>query len=828
MILKSLKLRNIRSYVNEQLSFPSGSVLLAGDIGSGKSTILHAAEFALFGVRRDSISGEALLRKGEARGEVEMDFDVGGRSIIIKRGLKRQGSSVAQEAGYILENGRRTDGTPTELKARVIDILGYPKESLTKSKMPVYRYTVYTPQEEMKQILFDDPESRVDTLRRIFGIDKYKRLSDNSLVFVKWIKDKKKELTGIVYDIDEKKKSLAERKEELETAKQKRTLLVPQVESARSRKLEKKKETDLTEEKVKKLEELNHKLSVFDARMEEIIKQRSHNNEEIARNNKEIAQIQDQIETLQEEKKLFKEKGFPEKEEVESRIRSLEQEISETQERKAKLQERQKQLTTQSEQITTMEGHRPSEQDILQKENLCRQMIEDIKDKRLISEELEELNERIRSNDAKIAEHKAHVQNASKLKEQITALSKCPTCQQEVPSSHKQTIIDREDAKMQRLEEEVLKINSQKKEVIAKLNMLSEKMDELASKEQQIAVMKVEITNMRRAEVELKDLAEKKKKINEEKANIMMTLASMSSEYLEQKKTKLAEKKDILSELNKQELLQQRIEQQKKALTEKNQRKELLEQLQDKLKKEVQQINMEKVSVNSEINSLAGAGDTHARLKKELDALLDEEQKLEIRLAEINKELEGVEKFVLLLEKEVFEKEKSVTLLSRLNAMQEWIEKMFVNTMASIEKQVLAQVYNQFSEVFSTWFDMLITDENISVRIDDTFAPIVTQNGYDVELSHLSGGEKTSVALAYRLALNKVVNDVISSIKTKDLLILDEPTDGFSDAQLDKVREVLDELKVKQTIIVSHESKIESFVDNVVRIVKEDHVSRVV
>ena len=62
----------------------------------------------------------------------------------------------------------------------------------------------------------------------------------------------------------------------------------------------------------------------------------------------------------------------------------------------------------------------------------------------------------------------------------------------------------------------------------------------------------------------------------------------------------------------------------------------------------------------------------------------------------------------------------------------------------------------------------------------------------------------------------------------KDLIILDEPTDGFSAEQLDKVRDVLDQIGVKQTIIVSHESKIESFVDSVVRVSKSEHVSEVI
>ena len=151
-----------------------------------------------------------------------------------------------------------------------------------------------------------------------------------------------------------------------------------------------------------------------------------------------------------------------------------------------------------------------------------------------------------------------------------------------------------------------------------------------------------------------------------------------------------------------------------------------------------------------------------------------------------------------------------------------------MNLMTNIEKHVMARIQQEFNELFKEWFSMLLEDENISAKLDDSFNPIIEQNGYEVDLKHLSGGERTSTALAYRLALNKVVNDVISSIKTKDILILDEPTDGFSSQQLDKVRDVLEQLGVKQTIIVSHENKIESFVSNVIRIHKREGISEVI
>jgi exonuclease SbcC len=113
------------------------------------------------------------------------------------------------------------------------------------------------------------------------------------------------------------------------------------------------------------------------------------------------------------------------------------------------------------------------------------------------------------------------------------------------------------------------------------------------------------------------------------------------------------------------------------------------------------------------------------------------------------------------------------------------------------------------------------------VRLDEDFTPIITNQDYEVDYDFLSGGERTAVALAYRLALNQILNSMMSNLKTKDIIILDEPTDGFSEQQLDKMRDIFDQLKSEQIILVSHEQKIEGFVDNIIKIQK-DGTSKIV
>ncbi len=81
-------------------------------------------------------------------------------------------------------------------------------------------------------------------------------------------------------------------------------------------------------------------------------------------------------------------------------------------------------------------------------------------------------------------------------------------------------------------------------------------------------------------------------------------------------------------------------------------------------------------------------------------------------------------------------------------------------------------------------------DPSKTGKINEEFTPIVEQDGFEQDINYLSGGEKTSVALSYRLALNNVVQKVSTGMKS-NLMILDEPTDGFSKEQLYKLREIL-------------------------------------
>ena len=192
----------------------------------------------------------------------------------------------------------------------------------------------------------------------------------------------------------------------------------------------------------------------------------------------------------------------------------------------------------------------------------------------------------------------------------------------------------------------------------------------------------------------------------------------------------------------------------------------------------------------------------------------------------LKKEKEFLSREMQELSKEIVEKENIKKQLAYINELNDWLSNNFLSLMEFTERNIMIKLREEFSKIFNEWFSVLVSDMLIA-RLDENFTPVVEQQGYEIEYAYLSGGERTAVALAYRLALNQVINSLLSRIKTKDFLILDEPTDGFSEQQLDKMRDVLSQLNVQQLIIVSHESKIEGFVDNIIRFQKEQHVTRI-
>jgi len=679
MLLKKLKIKNIRSHKETEVVFPEGSTLLMGDIGSGKTSILLAVEFALFGLQPGQ-KGNSLMRSNETESQVILEFEVDENKVIIERSLKKSGKSMAQADICISVNNERFEGSVTEIKNKILEILSYPPEFAKKTN-DLYRFTVYTPQEEMKQIIQESNDVRLNTLRHVFGIDKYKRIEENTNVLTSRMRQEIRVKEAEMGNVEAKNHQINEKKVLLDS--QKNLIVGVEKEILDIQKIKTEKQTEI-EELTKKMNEKN--------RLEN-----EKDKSELTLNNKKdsLATYDREIKLLQQQIKGTENLSFSEKdiELTKNRIKTQEQMLKEFNERYIKA-------------ITILQ-----------------------------------------SNELKMKDLKT-------LSEKISAIDKCTTCLQVVNDEHKHNIVLKATQELRSIEAETMIIKKEKQEIDEKLEATKKLIDSLRQSLSQLEILKIKLES-----------------INEKQLRI---------ETMEKQKLTLFA--DI-----------------------------------DMIKKHIE-------GIEDLLEEFASYDILYEKKSRELKEIISKENSFMIKRAEINAEIQFLNKQIKTLEEEI---EKIKELAKKLNYMKElefWLNNKFLQFVLFTEKNVMLKLREDFSTLFSNWFSILVSD-SITVRLDESFSPIIQQLDYEVEYDNLSGGERTAVALAYRLALNQTINSLLSKIKTRDLVILDEPTDGFSDSQLDKMRDVLNQLNVRQLILVSHEQKIEGFVNNIIKFKKIEGVT---
>ena len=709
MLLKKIKLENIRSYTNQEIRFPEGSTLLAGNIGSGKTSILLAIDFALFGLRRGNLSGASLLRNGTNKGSVEFHFNIDSNNVIVKRTLRRNGS-VTQDSGYLIVNDVRKDLSPVELKQNILDILNYPKDMLTRSKDLVYRYTVYTPQDEMKQILLSDNELRLETLRKVFGIDRYKLIKDNTEIFISSIKEKKKEFLGYIIDLNSKLIELENLNNKINNLDKEIIILEPLLNETNKKIKTMKDELKKIQDNIKKLNDIRKNLEINEQKLD-------NNLERIKENNLRVKELEKEIEEL-------------------NKIIKINLDMKEIQKNMIKLKE-----------------------DIEQLENKLYSPENNINNVRIkLKEDIEELENKLYSVKNKINEARIKINNSSKIMEDIIDLSICPVCKQNVTKNYREDIIENENALISHLKSELRTLEKEEDNISSKIKDSKLKLDDINDVEKEYEVNKIRLD----------------------------TISSKLTDI------------------------------------------ESLKELTKRLKGEVGEINVRNGILYKELESLKDIEDHSKEKNEELESLLQEQKNIEIKKNSFEVEKRNIDSNIKSLSKEVKKKEQRRKYIENLSSIQDWLENYFVVSLDVIENNIMLKVYSDFNSLFQKWFYTLVDTDDINIKLNQDFSPLIQQNNHDIDYIYLSGGEKTAAALAYRLALNQVINNIMSAIKTNDLIILDEPTDGFSDEQLDRIRIVIKELKLRQIIIVSHEPKIETFVDNVIRFKKENHITTLI
>jgi len=670
MLVRRLTLKNIRSYNDGEetaLDLPDGVVLFEGDIGSGKSTLLYAIEFALFGF--SDLKGSHLLSEGKQAGRVSITFESGGTEYTILRHLKARGNEVVQEDCYIYADGERTKLSPSDLKERVVSILGFNEPTHPKAESLVYRYAVFTPQEQMKEILVQNPEDRMHVIRRILGAQSYQVAAENSETIERAIKE-------IAHALNRESEDLEAREEEMEATA--------------------KGVADL-EGELPKLKEGEAKASRLVKTMEAEWKEYLGQKEALSRAEATVPRLRQEISDVTDEIH-----------EHEQTLRDLEARLA--------------------EEITPV---------IKAFEAMPKQETETRQLKSRLDSEKEKL--------AQLASAKAALEGELARTKDLVSRGVCPLCGQKISGDI--------SARSEHSEHELAGVETQLQAATVSISSLTSELERATDYESAQSDHARALKDESRVNTEIRAARRKLQKATE----------------------KLAQRRAELNE------------------------------------------------VSSQIKEMSGVYDRLSELQRKLDDAREQDKQASLRLSRAQADLANGRKDLGRLNAEVAKMRAARARSIHLGRYQSWLSSFFRPTVKLIESQTLIQAAARFNEHFQRFFASLVEDPDMVVRVNEDFTPIFERQGFEQDYEALSGGERTSMALAYRFALNSVVRESIMA--QPELVILDEPTDGFSKEQIYKMRGLLEELDSRQVILVSHEKELESMADHIYRVEKRNGTS---
>ncbi len=159
MLIKSLELKNFLSHRETVLYFDRGINMIVGQNGAGKTSILDAIKFAMFGKDRARLSNP--VSHGSSACSVKLSFQVDEDKYDVMRSYgERQRDRVAS----ILRNGVEIADSQESVSSAIEKIIGMEQDVFEKS--------VFVAQGEIDDLVNEQPRKRKEFFSKMIGIEK--------------------------------------------------------------------------------------------------------------------------------------------------------------------------------------------------------------------------------------------------------------------------------------------------------------------------------------------------------------------------------------------------------------------------------------------------------------------------------------------------------------------------------------------------------------------------------------------------------------------------------------------------------------------------------
>lgn len=252
-MITSIELGDFLSHSDTRLEFENGVTVFVGDNGAGKSSIIDAITFALFG-QHTRKSNKGLIKRGSNQGFTKIGFSIKGKQYEAVRKIDSKGSLAATFSEIIGED--RIEIAAGERK-QFGESMTHEVEKTIGLDFEKLKIASIVQQGELNTIINAKPKEFKELLNAIIGIDKLDVASESMKTVNKEFRKKIREEIG--YDdthIEILSRDLERQQKEIEDAKPEKNRLETKQEKLQNEVDELRKKIEVETPKIDKINQL--------------------------------------------------------------------------------------------------------------------------------------------------------------------------------------------------------------------------------------------------------------------------------------------------------------------------------------------------------------------------------------------------------------------------------------------------------------------------------------------------------------------------------------------------------------------------------------------
>ncbi|ATW87763.1 exonuclease SbcC [Halohasta litchfieldiae] len=868
-----LRLSNFKPYGDVDVGFRDGVTVIHGLNGSGKSSLLEACFFALYGSKALPGTLGDIIRNGEDDASIELWFTHEGVDYSIERQLRRSGERVSTSK-CVLE-GDDGSGEPISrdgaraVRNFVTDLLRMDAEAFVNC--------AYVRQGEVNKLINATPQQRqdmIDDLLQLGMLETYRDRAGQARLGVEDVLTAARGSLETITDQIEDKESqnLHSRLNERETD---RTEIEDKISHYEDQQSEAESTLEDAEDVLSEYEDHQAEIEELAAEIEEMeaeISRAASTKEDLGTERREARQKREELEldltdhvaetelatasaeaiadrkatVVDRQEELGEEiadlrvkaTGFENQaENLEATADDLDTQAETAETAAEEAESEAEEAETAAEDAETKRDELADEQSTLRArfEGTSVEVGEATAHRKQLQERRQELGERVAETNATLDSVRESLSEA----EELLAEGNCPTCGQPVEDAPHVTGIDEKRERIEALEataeerrekrsdvDDQLATATELVEAESKLSDLNTERERLADRietHRETAKQKREAAEEKRSETETKreEAAERREAAEQKREEAVDTreeidAATERRAEITEAIERLETITEMQSEIDKLSTTIDRLTERRESLAERNEeRRNWLADKRDQ---------RDELREAFDESTVEDARADKQRAENYLDNVGDELATLRANRDELQNAIGGIKADIKQLEtlrEEHSEIGNRVDRLESVHEETEQLEAMYGELRTELRRRNVESLERMLNETFDLVYG---NDAYSHIELDGQYELTVYQkDDQPLEPEQLSGGERALFNLSLRCAIYRLLAEGIEGSAPTPPLILDEPTVFLDSGHVGRLVDLVEEMRgfgVRQILIVSHDDELVGAADELITVEK--------